>query len=232
MTHHTLEQLVLGFLDLLYNIFLGNLFQLHLSQFNFLKVLNILDQEYLIGEEQHFLLVTVLTHIRYVQIGVKRRTGATRYVLASSLYCIFDPHLCLVRRVTESRLALIGARGQRGKEDKSTDGVGSELHPGDLCVPVVLMATCDTANWLRAYNLLLIILKHQVNKVSHPRYGYRISRRHDLIHNCIQLVRVLLDQVVQQILIGLVPLEFGDLNEGKLADLFHLFAHNLNELLL
>ncbi len=127
MAHNCLEEVVLRFLDFFYDILFWHFFQLHFCQLDFLKILDVLDEEDLVGEEQDFFLVTVLAHASDIQVRVEGRSLTVGEILTHSLDGILDPDFGLIGGVTEPRLSFIGAGGQGGKENEPTNRISPKL---------------------------------------------------------------------------------------------------------
>jgi hypothetical protein len=107
MTHNCLEEVVLRFLDFLYDILFWHFFQLNFCQLDLLKILDVLDEKYLVGEEQDFLLVTVLAHASDIQVRVEGGSLTVREILTYGLDGILDPDLSLIGCMTEAGLSFI-----------------------------------------------------------------------------------------------------------------------------
>ena len=94
-------------MDLFYDILFWHFFQLHFCQLDFLKILDVLDEEDLVGKEQDFLLVTVLAHACDIQVRVEGGSLTVGDILSHGLDGILDPDLGLIRGMTEPWLPFI-----------------------------------------------------------------------------------------------------------------------------
>lgn len=124
-TQDRLKHLVLRFFYFLNYVLFRDLFQLDLCQFQLFVVLDVLDQEDLIGEEQHLFLMAVLAHVRNIQIRVEH-LRVLLFLRHSNR--VLDPDLVLRRTLTKLGLALVRTRRQSREEDEPSDRIGFELH--------------------------------------------------------------------------------------------------------
>lgn len=127
MVHNCLEEIVLRLLDFFYDILFWDFFQLHFCQLDFLKILDVLDEEDLVGKEQDFFLVTVLAHASDIQVRVEGRSLTVGEILTHGLDGILDSDFGLVGGVTELRLSFIGAGGKGGKENEPANRISPKL---------------------------------------------------------------------------------------------------------
>ena len=107
MVYNCLEEVVLRFLDFFYDILFWDFFQLHFCQLDFLKILDVLDEEYLVGKEKDFFLVTVLAHASDIQVQVEGQSLTVGEILIHGLDGILDSDFGLVGGMTEPRLSFI-----------------------------------------------------------------------------------------------------------------------------